>query len=529
MVYYPNPLNVGTKALTALGDGQTINVSWYPAAPTTIRNKIAYHIYYSTIKENVFYDGVKYIVIDGYTDGYEANLIGLTPGQEYFIAVRPVEYDGAQYDLTKLPIAYDNLRFYPTSMLKTDITATSLSIPLLDVADFPSTGVIKIGIELIQYLSVDTVNSELVLSSLAQRGVSNTHARSHTTSGWDGYYTWDPTVSLFTYSEAIMFDRIYVCQSRFEYPNFPMTLTDGYRQVLKDVLSSDYISAEETNLEFPAYDYAGYHRTDPVQLLNGTCVGSYIGGEMGCIDGYGNVTFIRGMSVQDHNNQRQELLLSVTGRPACLIKRTHTGITCACYLPTSQYADDRCPYCNGTKFVVGYEQFFNPRRSDGRILVRIGPTAEVTKMYEAGLESEFPLDVWTMASPIIKNRDILVLFDQDNNEDFRYEVMDVTRNNMLNNLMGGQKFKAVRIRKTDPAYQIRIFRDTSLYPSILNTGIGFAPTILPHTHTIHINENIISISQINQTTSVSQGHSHSIVNGVIQESGLAHTHTIILP
>jgi hypothetical protein len=318
-----------------------------------------------------------------------------------------------------------------------------------------------------------------------------------------------------------------MCQNRFEYPNYQYTNSDGYHQVIKDILTTDLSASDEYNVDFPAYDYAGYHRTDPVQLLTGTCVGSYIGGEMGCIDKYGNTHMLRGLSLQDVNNQRQEVLLSVTGRPAVLIKRSNTGITCACYRPSSEYADDRCPICHGSKFVISYEQYFNPRRSDGRILVRVGPADEDLKRQEGGLESDFTLDCWTLTVPTIKDSDILILFDQDNNEEFRYEVLSVTRNNTIVGLEGGQKFKMQRIRKTDPAYQIRVFRDTSKFPETLNTSIGLAVGVAPHTHTIKVNENIKSINQINQTTGISQGHNHQIVNGKIVPI-LGHTHTIIL-
>ena len=144
------------------------------------------------------------------------------------------------------------------------------------------------------------------------------------------------------------------------------------------------------------------------------------------------------------------MLLSVTGRDAILIKKVRTGITCSCYLPSSEYPDDRCVRCYGTKFVFGFEQYFNPRMSNGRIRVRIGPTAESVKMQEAGYESEFPLDLWTLTTPTIKPRDVIVLFDQDGvNEEFRYEVSDVTRNNTIVGLQGGQHLKAIRIRKTE--------------------------------------------------------------------------------
>jgi hypothetical protein len=652
MVFYPNPVNVGTNKVDSLGDGYTISVSWYVAEHSLANTKIAYHIYYSTIKENVYTDGVKYVSLD--EEILHANLIGLIPGQMYFVSVVPVEYDPAIFDLTQLPVAYDNLRFYPSSLLRADISATDTLIPLLDVEGFPNTGVIKVGVELIQYTSVDTTNNNVIVpsssatdgylvqqsnsyyylpspfnigsgfinnltlvdtSSPAQiwiircifvqrdnnnhpipgtaqfetigsisgnivdgygdyniwsvngsivsngilsfsisevsgysfvsgdsftvqvaggtsinggRGYNNTTPRLHTVSGFDGLNCWNSAVVLFTVGEDNRWDLIYACQSRFEYPNYAFTILDGYHQVTTDLLSTDLSASDAANVTFPAYDYAGYHRTDPVQLLDGTCVGSYIGGEMGCIDANGNFNILRGFSLQDQNTQRQEMKLTIDGKPAILIKRESTGITCSCYLPSSEHPDDRCPLCYGTKFVFGYNQYFNPRRSDGRILVRPSPTEENLKRYEAGMESEFPVEFWTLTVPTIKMRDILVLFDQDGNEEFRYEVAGVTRNNTILGLDGGQIMKTFRVRKFDPIYQIRIFRDSSDFPSTLNTSISFVLGIPPHSHAITINENIMAVSQINQTTQVSQGHNHPIVNGQVMEA-LGHTHSIILP
>jgi len=641
MVFYPNPINVGLKSAKSCGDGYTINLLWHQAYPSLYSNKIAYNIYYSTIKEHVFSEGIKYVSVD---DSLEANIIDLTPGQLYFFSIRPVEYNPTAYDLSAiLPIAYDNLRIIPFSLLSNDITATDLTIPLLDTYGFPSEGIIIAGAESINYTSAnyflnelyvpdgETTNAYLIeqidgynysksigndgyliglslidtqaeaqswkiecinipldgyglftatgsISGISMdgytnpyiwksdgyaisdgtlqfsitqntpfslgdyfiveiggssfvdggRGYNNTIASIHTTSGSDGNITWSPVISYFVLGEEKVYDRIFMCQSRFEYPNFQRTNTDGYHQVTKDLLTTDLSVSDEYNEDFPPYDYSGYHRTDPVQLIDGTCVGSYIGGENGCIDKYGNYQILRGFSLQDSNNQRQELGLSVDGRPAVLIKRVRTGITCACYQPSSEYPDDRCPLCYGTKFVFGYEQYFNPRRSDGRILVRPGPADEDLKMTEAGLESELILDFWTLTVPTIKDRDIIILFDMDGNEEFRYEVLSVTRNNTVLGLQGGQKFKAQRIRKFDPAYQIRVFRDSSMFPSQLNTSIGFTTGILPHTHKIVISEKIVSVNQINQTTAIAQGHNHPIVNGIVLEA-VGHTHTIILP
>jgi len=662
MVTYADPVRVGLSRVASMGDGYTINISWFQAYSTLPSNKIAYHIYYGTDNTklipdseypDIFSEGVKLVVIDGST---EVNVIGLTPGQEYWFCVRPVEYDPTIFNLSNLPIAHDNVRFYPSSLLRQNMTATDLIVPLMDVEGFPNMGVVQVGIELILYLAVDAVNNNLIvpggtspisghlvlqsnnqyylpnpnntgqgsLGSLtlvggdtngtysircifvqrdgsgnpisgtakfvvispppgdpvdgygnypvwvangpivsdgilsfgivendgytfvpgdsftvqvagaqpglsSGRGYDNTPITSHSVSGFDGYNTWNPLVTVFTLTESRLYDQMYVCLSRFEYPNFPFTIIDGYRQVPVDYLSTDLAAADAANVTFPIYDYAGYHRTDPVQLLNGTCVGSYIGGEMGCIDAYGNYNIYRGFSLQDQNTQRQDILLSVTGQPAVLVQRVQTGDVCSCYLSTSEYPDDRCPFCYGTKFVFGYTQYFNPRQSDGRIMVRLGPTAENLKMHEGGLESEFPLDIWTLTVPTIKTRDFLILFDQNDNESFRYEVGDVIRNQTILGQDGGQHLKTFRIRKTDPAYQVRVFRNTSDFPNTINTSLGMAPpAIPPHSHTIVVNEKVLAVSQINQTTGISQGHNHPITDGVVQ-TVLGHTHTIILP
>lgn len=527
MVNYLIPVQAGLDAVGSLGDGYTINMKWFRAYPDIDGYQIAYHIYYSTIKENVYTEGVKYISVDG---SLEANINDLVPGQLYFFSIRPVEYNPNLLDIINiLPVAYDNLRVYPYSLLREDISSTDLIIPLVDVDGFPNDGVIKIGAELIRYLSVDTVNKNLLLTNIDQRGFLNTDARYHTVSGYDGYYNWNPIVTFFTPYESLEFDRIFLCQSRFEYPNFAMTMLDGYKQVTKDLLSTDLAASDEFNTGFPMYDFAGYHRTDPVLLLQGACVGSYIGGEMGCIDGYGNVNILRGLSVQDHNNQRQEVLLSVTGRPAVLIQRMRTGIRCNCYRLNKEYPQERCPFCYGSGFVYGYQQYFNPRRSDGRIMVRPGPTEENLKMQEAGLESEYNMELWTLTVPTIKNRDIIVMFDMDDNEEFRYEVAGITRNNTVVELQGGQKFRVQRIRKFDPAYQIRVFRDTSKFPTKLNTTIGMTTGIAPHTHEIVRNEK--SINLWSQTTSVSQGHNHPVIfkdGQLVVMEAVGHTHTIII-
>lgn len=525
MPRYLNNVLVGFEEVTITGDGLTAKLKWYRSSPENENTTIAYNIYYATEPEYVFSEGPKLLVTNPLQT--EATITDLVPGQLYYFSIRPIEYFSSE-DLTVFPIAYDDLRYYPDSLLRQNISESDLIIPLLDVTDFPLSATIKLGVELINYSSVDIINKNLILSSISQRGYNNTEPRSHSTDGYDGYYYWSTKVFFYIDGESDQFDKIDIGQERFDYPEYSYTLVDGYKQVVKDLLTTDLSASDAFNQNFPRYDYAGWHRTDPKLLLNGYCVGSYIGGQRYCADGYLGVgRTLRGLNVQDINNQRQEQLLELDGEPVVLLSRQWSGLRCFCFLPSAEHPDNRCPKCHGTGFVVGYEQFFNPRRSDGRILVRFSPAEDDLKITETGLESEFSTECWTLTVPTIKDRDVIIRFDQEGNEEFRYEVISVTRNKMLNSLQGGQKFRVQRIRKFDPAYQIRAFRDTSSFPSKLNTSISFVPGIPPHSHEIVISEKITNVSQINQTTKVSQGHNHPIVNGQVMEV-LGHTHDIIL-
>ena len=527
MPYYLQPVNVGIKDVSTLGDGKSMRVSWHKAFTSNSSNKIAYNIYFSESFETLFSEGAKFIVS---TDDTSLNITDLFPGQMYYFSVRPVEYNPLLDDLSTLPSA-GYAPYYPESVLSSSISKTSLSIPLVDASDFPSSGFIKIGSEIIQYSS-KTLNS-LILTSLSQRGFYNSIVRSHDVDGYDGYIHQNPAIRYYVAGESTFFDRVYKNQSRFEYGNYAYTQEDGYKQVTKDILTTDLSASDLENKDFPSFDYRGYRRTDPVLLLNGTCVGSYIGGEQYCVDGYSGVgRSLRGFSLQEKNNQNQEQLLEIDGETTILLIRDRVGVRCQCFTLNRESALSRCEYCFGTGFVVGYQQFFNPRRSDGRILVRYSPVDEDIKLNDSGYESEFNTDGWTLTYPTIKDRDILIRYDIDGNEEFRYEVLSVTRNKLLNGQQGAQKFKLQRVRKTDPVYQIDVFKDSSMYPRKVLLESGGNAAVPAHTHEIVLSEKVTNINQVNQITSMTLGHTHIIKNGLIvgigSGSSLQHTHIVKL-
>src|SRR5262249_29156266 len=144
--------------------------------------------------------------------------------------------------------------------------------------------------------------------------------------------------------------------------------------------------------------------------------------------------------------------------------------------------------------------------SDGRILVRFGPAIDDLIPQEGGLEAQMIPDCWTLVFPSIKDRDFLVRFNDDGTEEFRYEVLNVTRQRFfLDTEVAAQKFTAQRVRKYDPIQAVPVFRDSSTMPTKLTTSIGFLRGVgnsqIPHTHTVVISEKITVPSQINQITS----------------------------
>jgi hypothetical protein len=104
---------------------------------------------------------------------------------------------------------------------------------------------------------------------------------------------------------------------------------------------------------------------------------------------------------------------------------------------------------------------------------------------------------------------------------------------LLYGVSGNQHFKAMRIRKTDPIYSWKAFNNTAEMPVKVNTTVGLLigpnKIPIPHVHEIVLNEHITALSQVNQTTSVSNAHNHEIRSGIIQPSPIdGHIHQLIL-
>lgn len=515
----------GCSSADSIGDGYAIEITWDPAFVSVLNYGLAYNIYYSTIREDVFTEGAKFVSIDGFVFG---SILDLTPGDTYYFAVKATQYDPSWFNLALLPDGFPGFKAYSEGLLLSDIDENALTIQISDIDQFPAYGVILVGTELIRYVSKDIPSNSLLAS---ERGFFGSNIRIHNMDGYDGVETRSPIIRFWSGLEDDN-ERVQQEAVSFAFPNTAFTNADGY--ATKNDLVTTNLSASDTNISnFPRYDYVGWHRTDPKRLMRGECVGTYYGGEQWCADGYSGIgRQVRGIPINEQAARREEVLLETWGQAVVFVRRLWSGIRCSCILQTTEHPEHRCPNCYGTGFNTGYQQFFNTRRSDGRILVRFDATVEDFKMDTAGLENEFIPNCWTIAYPSIRDRDFIIRYDENGAEEFRYEILNVTRNVIIDGKSGAQRFTAQRVRKSDPIYMWSAISSTATMPQTLTTSIGLLAGALggqvPHIHDFVVNEGIVSIAQINQTTSVTEGHNHRIVNGAVQ-TVLGHSHQILLP
>jgi hypothetical protein len=308
-------------------------------------------------------------------------------------------------------------------------------------------------------------------------------------------------------------------------PGLANRLTDGYDGYFKfktktnDNLTTNGAAGDAAG-NFNRLDYCGTWRAlSPASFMQGQCSHSYFGGTQ-----VRNGQRVRGSNVYDQMLQREELLLETTGEPFVLLRRMWTGTRCLCYMNRREHSDSRCPICFGTTFVSGYLQFFNKRRGDRRILLRIDATKDDLKRIDNGLEQDTSPTAWTLPYPTIKDSDVLVRFNVDGTEDCRLECLDVTRNRVLFGQTGVQKLTLRRILKTEIIYSFPIVRNTSPVPGSLTTSIDFGPGLKPHSHEVIFNASN-ELEKLNVATLEAENHNHIIYNGIVYEV-LGHKHTL---
>jgi len=528
------PLEVGAQWAYDTGIGTQIELQWKEAAPYILNDFVFYNIYYSSEREQVFKSLPEFLV-----DGFEATLGGFTPGDSVYLGVRAAEFGPSWFTTNGLIQAGPNMYFYPITSLSSAITTSSMSIPVDSSDGFPVSGILLIGTELIRYSSISSNN---FIVSAHGRGIDDTVAEAHALGDEVRMYqgSEDDNVRLITVTPS------------FQKPNYALTweLGDGYgddgyrsgfdgygvdgydgyyryRQEKYDSLTSNGTDNDSSG-EFPRLDYcATYRGISPKNYMKGQCINSYFGGVQARFDAEGNRYLVKVTDVQTHMLQREELLLETTGEPFVLLRRMWTGMRCMCTSLRQEHPDARCPVCFSTGFTMGYNQILNPRRADRRILIRVEPVNDDLKIDQLGMEPVIEPSCWTITFPMIKDRDVLVRFNYEDNETERYEVLAVDRVKSMFGQTGVQKFKMKKIPKTDIIYQFPIIRKYYQYPNMVSTSIDSGPGLIAHSHEIAMPVGIIDYSRLKVATLESQGHNHIIINGNLY-SVLNHTHTLPL-
>ena len=153
---FPSPFNIGINEIHPQRDGYTVYAVWKEAVSSITSYTIGYNIYFSTDISTVFSDGPKYFTLNK-----SIYISRFVPGNIIYFGVRATEFDPNYLNLLGMT---PSLRakggyVYPETILAENIDTETSRIPLIDVSEFPTIGMLKIGIELIQYSNVDYVNN----------------------------------------------------------------------------------------------------------------------------------------------------------------------------------------------------------------------------------------------------------------------------------------------------------------------------------------------------------------------------------
>lgn len=532
--FFP-PTDLGLVAALDEGTGTEIELTWEQAYPYDEDNVVYYNVYVANKRADVF-DGYPEFIVENTS----AIIGGIAPGDLMFFGVRATEFDPNLFAAAGLSQAGTNLFFYPDAYVDAYVSTTALVVSSSSISGFPDFGILRIRDELLAYSSKNQVPPGFVIRSDG-RGYDGTTAMVHNAGEGIYLYPGRQDGNTIIAQAAPTFQKpnyaiTYIQRDGYEPDDYRdgydgYAYVDGYLRVKQETVDS--LTTDGTNNdasgEFPRFDYCGSYRThSPLSFMEGQCTGTYWGGVQLKIDpeNPSNNRRVRVPDVRTHMLQREELLLETTGEPFVLLRRMWTGVRCPCFMQRREQPDKRCPNCHGVGFTQGYTQFFNPRRPDRRILVRIDPaTDDLSIVDRGGLEPVYEPNGWTLPFPAIKDRDILIRFNPDNTEAWRYYVLNVTRNRAFFTQTGAQRLALKRAPKNDILYQFPVTRDTSPTPVTGKTTVDTAPAVPAHQHSIVIPHDV-SIATLKTATLEAEGHNHVIFNGVVQEV-LNHTHTII--
>ena len=443
-----------------LGDGYHINLVWHPARTSRPDDDLAYLIFYSTSRADVFEEEPKLITqgkklpppetvagADAQLFGFSAQ-VTLPVGVTFYFGVRATEYphsalpvvpsDAYQPSAAGLKTSDDGVSFIiPTpQILRSTVSGSgAIVVPVLSTTGFPTIGgYITVGGEIMRYTSL-TGTSFIVASNgrgLLGTLIQSTHAAGQLVRFYGGNFD----------DNTVIAKNVVTWES----PNDP-------HRFRPDLITTDMTLEDAYNVGFEPFDYCGYHRQRPDELFSDQTCGTYVGGEF---NGH------RGLFLTERLLANEEQLLEVDGESVILLERLWQGETCLCRTSRKDSARVRsCAICFGTGFKGGYTQYRNPRRNDQRIRVHFSPNDEDFGMGpQSGWEEKFKPNSWTLKVPTIKDRDVLVRFDQEdiNKIQWFYVVNTVSRGETVLTSATRQRMNLSRIDKTDVINTFRVIK-----------------------------------------------------------------------
>lgn len=417
--------NQGINKVINTGEGDSVLVTWNKLVKRSYQTDAFVLIYKNESRLNIF-DRPQYIAFDGAED---LTISGLVSGQPLSFAARALEITSGILTSDGMTQVDDGVYVVPNPVeLILPFSSDDYQISVSSTEGYPDKGILLLGNEVIKYTSVDR-DFNIFRIPVNGRGLLNTVP--------GNFFTGD-SIELFfrcTDQNTVIVSSTPTYQDGY---NFDMELNyEGF--VVTDFTPND-------EKFFQGFDFCGWRDDRPDQVLfNKEDCGSYMGGEY---NGF------RGLNIYDRLLENSEVQLSTVGEPVILLKRIWEGKVCDCY--DNRKSSSRhlaCNECYGTTFAGGYDQYHYARRSDRRILMSFSESPDSVKYEEAsGLSQNFEPNAWTMPSPAIRDRDLILRFDISEKRTFIYEIQNVTRSPIFGRLLGVQNLNLKRIDKTHIVY-----------------------------------------------------------------------------
>jgi len=415
----------GIRKVSNMGRGDMLKVEWYQPVSRSYKGDSFALIYENESRLEIFDSNPKYIAS---SDVRAVEISGFTPGFTLSFAARALETFSDTLDLTGMKEIDEGVCVIPDdATISSQVLQDAMVISVETTEGYPASGILIINdSEVIRY-SAKTDTDFLIPAG--GRGLNGTS---------QGVYLEGDTLKMFL-----------ACQDKNSVIIMATpTYIDGYESGREiegtGLVVTDY--TDNDNKFFQGFDFCGYHRAIPQRIFQGVddC-GSYLGGEF---------NKFRGMNLFDRMLNREEVILDQVGEPVLLLKRVWDGAICSCSDSRRMHPKIKsCKLCYGTGFTGGFSQYDYKRRSDGRVMVMFGDTTEDLKLgLHSHLEQQYEPQCWTLPNPAMRDRDLIVRFDFNDDVEYIYEILDITKDKLFYRHYTRQRLRLKRLDKTDIAY-----------------------------------------------------------------------------